>query len=88
VKHHFTDLGKEQEIHVTLENPSDSIAFFIELNVCSAESGHSVLPIYWTDNYVSLLPGETREIRARFSKEDLKGDTPAFRFNGWNVKSD
>ncbi|MBE0460766.1 MAG: glycoside hydrolase family 2 [Candidatus Aminicenantes bacterium] len=88
VKHHFTDLGKEQEIQVTLENPSDSIAFFIELNVCSAESGHSVLPIYWTDNYVSLMPGETREIRARFSKEDLKGDTPAFRFKGWNVKSD
>jgi exo-1,4-beta-D-glucosaminidase len=82
------DQGKEQEIHVTLENPSDKLAFFIELNVYRTTSGRSVLPIFWDDNYISLLPGETREIRARFSKEDLEGETPAFRFSGWNVQSD
>jgi len=40
------------------------------------------------DNYVSLLPGETRIVSARFLKEDLKGETPVFRFSGWNVKSE
>lgn len=84
----FVDLGEEQEIQVSLENPSDSIAFFIELNVYGTESGRSVLPIFWEDNYVSLLPGETREIRARFSKEDLHGETAAFRFSGWNIQKD
>ena len=88
VKHQFIDQGKEQEIHVTLENPSDKLAFFIELNVYGTESGRSVLPIFWDDNYISLLPGETREIRARFSKEDLEGETPAFRFSGWNVPNE
>jgi exo-1,4-beta-D-glucosaminidase len=86
--HQFMDLGEDQEIHVTLENPSDKLAFFIELNVYRTTSGHSVLPIFWDDNYISLLPGETREIRARFSKEDLRGETAAFRFSGWNVQND
>ncbi len=86
--HQFIDRGEEQEIQVTLENPSDRLAFFIELNVYGTESGRSVVPIFWDDNYVSLLPGETREIRARFSKEDLEGETPAFRFSGWNIQND
>ncbi len=86
--HQFEDLGEQMELQVTLQNPSDRIAFFIVMNVYRAESGDSVLPIFWDDNYISLLPGETREIRARFLKEDLKGETPAFRLNGWNTIND
>ena len=85
--HKFIDMGGSQEIQITLENTSDKIAFFIELNVCNEETGNSVLPVFWEDNYVSLLPGETRIIRARFSREDLKGENPAFRWSGWNVKN-
>lgn len=85
VTHQFIDRGEEQEIQVEMKNPSDVIAFFIELNVYGKESGHSVLPVFWSDNYISLLPGETRDIRAFFSKEDLHGETPMFRFSGWNV---
>ncbi|MDH4218167.1 MAG: glycoside hydrolase family 2, partial [Candidatus Aminicenantes bacterium] len=88
VSHQFRDLGDEQEIQVTFQNTSESIAFFIELNVCGSESGHSVLPIFWDDNYISLLPGETREILGRFSKEDLRDETPAFRYSGWNLRSE
>jgi exo-1,4-beta-D-glucosaminidase len=86
--HQFIDLGEEMELKVTLQNPSDRIAFFIDMNVYQAESGHSVLPVYWDDNFVSLLPGEAREVRAHFLKEDLEGETPAFRLSGWNIKSD
>jgi len=86
-KYQFKDLGKDQEIHVTLENPSAAIAFFIELNVYGKESGNSILPIFWDDNYVSLLPGEVKEISARFSREDLKDQQPGFRLSGWNVKN-
>lgn len=87
-KYQFADIGDSQEIQVTLENVSDRLAFFCELNVAGSETGNSVLPIFWEDNYVSLLPGETRIISARFSKEDLKGETPVLRFSGWNVKGD
>jgi exo-1,4-beta-D-glucosaminidase len=73
----FLDLGEEQEIQVTLENPSDAIVFFIELNVYGIESGRSVLPIFWEDNYISLLPGETREICA---EKHLPSDSAAGMF--------
>jgi len=87
-EYEITDFGDSEEVRVTLENVSDKIAFFCELNVAGSETGNSILPIFWDDNYVSLLPGETRIISARLRKEDLKGETPVFRFSGWNVKSE
>ena len=87
-EYQFTDFGDSEEIQVTLENVSYRIAFFCELNVAGSETGNSILPIFWEDNYVSLLPGETRIISARYLKEDLKGETPVFRFSGWNVESE
>jgi hypothetical protein len=51
------------EIHVTLWNSSDRLAFFVELRLVDA-SGADVLPILWSDNYVSLLPGDVVSVRA------------------------
>ena len=87
VTHQFKDLGKDMEIQVDLKNPSNTVGFFVELNVCGQESGNSVLPIFWDDNYISMLPGETVKINGRFSKNDLQGEKPVFKLDGWNVKS-
>ena len=84
----FNDLEQDQEVVVSLKNPSESIAFFIELNVYGAESGLSILPIFWDDNYISLLPGDEKEIHGQFAKDDLKSEKPAFKLSGWNVKND
>lgn len=71
------------EIEVTLVNPSEALAFFVELRVVGGE-GLSVLPVLWEDNYVSLLPGERRVIAARFPQaEDLSGTR--LIVSGWNV---
>ncbi len=51
--------------HVHLSNPTDALAFFVELRVVDAD-GSSILPVLWDDNYVSILPGESRELTARF----------------------
>jgi exo-1,4-beta-D-glucosaminidase len=73
-------------VHITLKNPTDKIAFFIELNVIDEQSGRSVLPIFWEDNYISLLPGETKTISGRFSIADTGGEKPLFILSGWNLK--
>lgn len=83
VTHRFETVGKEQTAHVTLKNTSDKIVFFIELKITGKESGQSILPVFWDDNYVSLLPGETKELRARFA---AAGDTPVFTYSAWNIK--
>jgi exo-1,4-beta-D-glucosaminidase len=86
VRHRFETLNDEQVIHVTLKNPTDKIAFFIELKVVGEKSGCSILPVFWDDNYISLLPGEVRTLEGRFSSGGSKGEKPVFVFSGWNVK--
>ncbi|HEX3815507.1 MAG TPA: beta-mannosidase [Mycobacteriales bacterium] len=43
-----------------------------------------VLPIQWSDNDVTLWPGETQTITARYSAGDLHG-APTVRISGYNV---
>jgi hypothetical protein len=52
------------------------------LTVMNAD-GTQVLPAYFTDNYVSLLPGETRTVEIRYPT--AKASTPAVTLRGWNV---
>lgn len=77
--------GDQGECLVTLTNQSDRIAFFIELQVVRDQSGEPVLPVFWDDNYVSLLPRETRTLRARFAKADLGPERPRLVVQGWNI---
>jgi exo-1,4-beta-D-glucosaminidase len=83
----FEQAGTDELVRVTLENPSDTIAFFVNLSVVGRQSGRAVLPIYWDDNYVSLLPGESKTISATLSPADLQGDEPVLRVEGWNIKA-
>jgi len=87
VQHKFETVDSEQLVHVILKNPTDKIAFFIELNVIGNQTGRSVLPIFWEDNYISLLPGESKTISGRFSSDDTGGEKPMFVFSGWNLNS-
>ena len=48
--------------------PSKSVAFFVRLKVNKGKGGDEVLPVVWQDNYVSLLPGEKREITATYRR--------------------
>jgi exo-1,4-beta-D-glucosaminidase len=83
----FEQTGAEQQVRVTLQNPTDTIAFFVNLSVVGRQSGSAVLPIYWEDNCVSLLPGESKTISASFSPADLRGEEPVLLVEGWNVKA-
>jgi exo-1,4-beta-D-glucosaminidase len=62
--------------HVRVTNRSDAIALLVRLKLVHGDDGkQEVLPIFWSDNYFMLLPGEKREISARFAvqpQNDLK----------------
>jgi exo-1,4-beta-D-glucosaminidase len=47
--------------------------------------GGQVVPVRWQDNYVSLSPGEHREIVVRYRTADLQGAAPSVQVRGWNV---
>ncbi len=86
VSHRFVTVGSEHTLHVTLKNPGDKVVFFMELHVVGDKTGRSILPVYWDDNYISLLPGETKAVSARFSTENTDNEKPVFKYTGWNVE--
>ena len=54
-------------------------------SVVGADSGQPAAPILWSDNYVSLVPGERRQIHGEIPTHALGGEAPVFRYSGWNV---
>lgn len=76
----------EWVVEATLSNTSKHIAFGIELLLVDKDTDEPVLPVYWTDNYVSLVNDDTKKIIARCSVEDSKNE-PAIIIQGVNVKS-
>jgi exo-1,4-beta-D-glucosaminidase len=71
------------EIAVRLTNPTDAVAFFVELRFVNARD-ESYLPVLWDDNYLTLLPGEERLVRARVPRAGAL-DGAAVVVSGWNV---
>jgi exo-1,4-beta-D-glucosaminidase len=78
--------GDESITHVTVENPGKSLAFFIRLKVSTGTNGDEILPVVWEDNYISLLPGEKREVTAVYRASELGAAKPVVEVTGWNVE--
>ena len=80
---------KDSEItgKVKIKNNGKSLAFMVHLSVTKGEGSDEISPAFWDNNYVSLFPGEEKEICVRFNKND-QGNTPAvLKVDGWNVKN-
>ena len=86
VSDHSEKQGEDEVTHVTLENSSQSLAFFVRLKVDKGRGGDEILPVLWEDNYVSLLPGEKREITATYRASELGAAKPFVEVSGWNVQ--
>ena len=72
-------------ITVTLHNPGTQVALMTHLQLRRRTSGQRVLPAYYTDNYISLVPNESKTISVEASLADLKGESPLLVVDGWNV---
>jgi exo-1,4-beta-D-glucosaminidase len=78
--------GDETITHLKVGNPAKTLAFFVRLKVTKGIKGEEVLPVIWQDNYVSLLPGEEREITATYRSSALGTAKPVVEVSGWNVE--
>ena len=68
-----------------LSNPSSQLAFFI--NPQWIADGEEVLPSYWSSNYLSLAPGETRRLKVSCPLGIIsKAHKQAIRLEGWNIE--
>jgi hypothetical protein len=74
----------EVRLRVRIENVGTTAAIETKLTLLEAGGTTRVLPAYYTDNYVSLLPGETKEIEIACPKSAVKAGL-ALGLRGWNV---
>ena len=70
---------------VTVENPSEVPALMIRLNLVGAGDGEQILPAFYSDNYISLLPKEKKVLTISWKDEDSRGNKGAVQVTGFNV---
>ncbi|WP_406341304.1 glycosyl hydrolase 2 galactose-binding domain-containing protein [Streptomyces sp. NBC_00648] len=71
---------------VTLTNTGTgrTPALLTDVHLVDAK-GAPVLPVQWSDNQVTLWPGETTTLTAAYRTADLHGSAPRLRISGWNT---
>jgi exo-1,4-beta-D-glucosaminidase len=80
-----SDEANETVAHITVENTGSSLAFLVRLRLLKSKDGPEILPTFFEDNYLSLLPNEKREITVHVRKLDLGPAKPVLALDGFNV---
>jgi hypothetical protein len=74
--------GSERKATVQLKNPGAAPALMIKLVLKDATTGERILPAYYSENYVSLMPGQERTLTVEFTAGTAQ---PAIGLRGWNL---
>jgi exo-1,4-beta-D-glucosaminidase len=81
----FSTANNQSTATITLTNTTNRIAFFLRAELTQGPGGNEILPITYSDNYVTLFPHETRTITASFQAPLLTTRAPAMSLEGYNV---
>jgi exo-1,4-beta-D-glucosaminidase len=79
------DMGGTGKITLRIKNTGSSVAFMVHPRLTKGPDGDDLVPVFWHDNYFSLLPGEEKAVTASFLKSDLNGQHPSLYIDGYNV---
>ncbi|SEF54036.1 F5/8 type C domain-containing protein [Actinacidiphila yanglinensis] len=74
-----------QQLTATVRNTGASVAAMVRLSLLDDKSGQRVLPTLYGDNYLWLLPGESRTLTLSWPSGALPSGHPALRVEGYNA---
>ncbi|WP_188316706.1 glycoside hydrolase family 2 protein [Solihabitans fulvus] len=80
-----TPTGDRMDTAVTLSNKGSSVAFFLRASIRRGVGGAEVTPVTWSDDYVTIWPGESVTVHAQYRQADLGGATPTVQVSGMNT---
>jgi exo-1,4-beta-D-glucosaminidase len=75
------------QVRVSLRNPSTSLAFQVHVGIRASGSTEEILPVLWEDNYLTLIPGESRTLTARYLSKDALKKPLELVVDGWNIEA-
>jgi exo-1,4-beta-D-glucosaminidase len=87
--------GSDTVTNVTPTNTSPStVAFFLRTDLRKGDASgtpqsgdNEVASALWSDNDITLFPGESETVSVTYKASDLAGATPIISLSGWNVAS-
>jgi len=77
--------GDEWVLKTTLTNTSEAPALMLRLKVTGETTGERILPVFFSDNYLFLMPGEEKVITVRLKNRDTRGEKPVIELSGFNI---
>ncbi|MEZ5106371.1 MAG: glycoside hydrolase family 2 TIM barrel-domain containing protein [Draconibacterium sp.] len=82
----YEKAGDKGNITLKVKNSGSAIAFFTYFDLVNPGTDDPILPVYWDDNYITLLPGEERTYTSSIDLANLKGEKPELKVKAWNVE--
>jgi len=70
------------EVHLALTNQSPTLAFQLHA-AARTDAGALIAPVFWSDNWIELIPGESTTLTALLPPGTA---TPVIHVDGWNVE--
>ena len=80
-------MGDHWILVTELQNTSTTPALMVHLKAVRGKSGDRILPALYDDNYLTLMPGETRRIHTELEQADSRGENPRIAIDGFNVEA-
>jgi exo-1,4-beta-D-glucosaminidase len=77
------EAGYVASITLTVPPSSTGVAMFQHVSIKRAAGGEPAVPVLWSDNDVTLWPGESLTLTAQFAAAGI--DTPVVEVSGWNA---
>ncbi|MHB0958724.1 MAG: glycoside hydrolase family 2 protein [Pirellulaceae bacterium] len=82
---HWGRQADETVCRVAVRNTGAVPAVQVFVGMLRGHLGNEVLPSFWSDNALTLMPDEAREVEVRFRSALLDNEVPHLIVEGWNV---
>jgi hypothetical protein len=70
---------------VIIKNNSSSVSLLNKIKLKDKKSGESILPVFFSDDYINLLPGEEKTITFTVDENLIKNSPIEIWLEGWNT---
>ena len=86
------DTNLVTDVTITNTSKNGAVAFFIRADIrrgtpagALKAGDNEVLPAFWSDNDITLFPGESETLHVSYGRAPLEGATQVVTVSGWNV---